>query len=336
MNNWVQSMESRVLFAATAAGLAADLATIKADAAAIKVDNTNLNAVSKADRKAIATDLKAAPKTASKTNAPLLRTFNTDDGLILQRLQNNLMAMLLVQLDATAGVSNADKVIAKPTNIAAQSTVAGDIFALNNAPTHPLSRLPVVESETSQITTDLAALTAANPTLTQLATDAAKTPTDLSPIFTQLNADANAYVAALAALATDLMPYEPPPTTSPSLVGDYNGYITTNGVNVLGSTVGQQTFAFELNIASQTLTTLSGTITADGNSASGTIAVTELVTGHVVMKVVNSSATIILQGSLNLKPTKHGLPPGAVITGTGDLNFNGNDIAGSFAVSKTS
>ena len=77
-----------------------------------------------------------------------------------------------------------------------------------------------------------------------------------------------------------------------------------------------------------------GSITAEGNTASGTITSSELSNGKVTLKISSPTLTINLVGVVNVTATKKGLPPGSVISGAGTATVAGFNIDGSFIVTK--
>ena len=142
-----------------------------------------------------------------------------------------------------------------------------DVAKLAVASTNPITKLTNYSS-TGAVGADVDALVAANPTL---ATDGATDKTDLSTNISKLLADAATYSNAVGSLKTDLTTLLPQPGITPSLIGDYKGTIKTKGV-IFG--IGAQTLPLEIIVTNQTVNTLTGSITADGSTASGSITVT--------------------------------------------------------------
>lgn len=342
MSRFIQSLESRRLLTATTSSLAAELTTVNTNASAVKADLTTLQSTAKADMKAIATDLKGS----AKTNVPLLRKLQGDENRWLTKIKNNTNVLLHAAPLSAKGVADGDAFLAAPTNLSLQSKIVGDVNALNVATNAPLSAL-TADIPSTAVSADLTALTTANPTNTSLATDASKITSDLLKTENgpfppsqaiavttsgQLVNDGGKLSTAVGALTTDLATLEPAPTTTPSLVGDYKGTLKTKGV-IFG--IGATKVSFELNITSQTLTSVDGTITVDGQTASGTITSRELSNGKVNLTLDDSGITITLNGKVNVTTTAAGLPPGSVISGSGSVSIAGFSIDGDFSATKT-
>ena len=209
------------------------------------------------------------------------------------------------------------------------SKIPNDIAPLLLAPTRFATLTG--DSLTTTVDADITALTTANPTITALTTDANKLNTDLSSLTATLLSDAGNYNSAVAVFKTDLSTLLPQPTTSPSLVGDYQGTLKTNGI-IFG--IGAQTFDLEINVTSQTTTTITGTITVDGHSFTGTIPSTELTNGKVSFQTTQDSITLTLNGKINVATTTKGLPPGSIINGSGTIDIDGFNVDGNFTLTK--
>src|SRR5258707_269523 len=100
---------------------------------------------------------------------------------------------------------------------------------LTASPTSLAAEL-VAANTTAGMGGDLRALTAANPTLTTLATHATALKSHLDSLIGTLLSHAGTFNSAVNSLKTDLTTLLPVPTTTPSLVGDYKGTFTTKPI----------------------------------------------------------------------------------------------------------
>jgi soluble cytochrome b562 len=318
MSRFIQPLESRTLLSATSASIAAEMTNITTDAATVKADLADLKTTATADSKAIALDLKG-----SKTNAPALKTFQKDEKVLLTKINADGASLLKGSTSATKGAADGNAAIAAPSSAPLANKIQTDFNALAKASTNPLTKL-TADAVTTTVDADLTGLNG-------VSTHAAGAKTNLDTKIAKLLADSATYSNALGALKTDLASLLPAPTTTPSLIGDYKGTLKTKGI-LFG--IGAQTLPLEIIVTAQTLTTLSGSITVSGNTASGTITVTELSTGKVTMALSDSGVNVTLNGNVNVVPTKAGLTPGSVISGHGTLSISGFDVDGDFTVTK--
>ncbi len=325
MSRFIQPLERRMLLTATATSLANELTTINTDSATVKVDMAAIQTAVKTDLAAITVDLKGSPK----TNAPLLRFLKRDTNQFVAKLKADVTTLLRATATSAKGASDGTALLAAPTSAPLQGRIPNDIPPL----TLTTTRFGKLNGDalTATVDADVTALTTANPTNTALNTDGNKLTSDLNTLTATLLSDAGKFNTAVGALKTDLMTLLPQPTTTPSLVGDYQGTLKTNGV-IFG--IGAQTFDLEINVTSQTISTITGTITVDGHSATGTIPTVELTNGKVTFQTSASVFTVTLNGKVNVTTSKTGLPPGSVINGTGTLDIDGFDVDGSFSLTK--
>jgi len=328
MSRFIQPLEGRTLLSATSTSIANELTAVQTAGSAVQADLLALQTTSKADLGKITADLKGSPK----TNVPLLKKLAKDQGALVAKIKADTALLLKGTASSTKGAADGNAIVANPALGTNPAKIQADVTKLATA-SSALSKLQTDAANTSTVNSDVDALTTANPTLTALTTDGTADKTDLAAAINKLLADATTYSNALGSLKTDLSTLLPQPTTTPSLIGDYKGTLKTKSI-AFG--LGSQTVDFEIIVTNQTLTTLTGTIIADGNSASGTIEVTELTTGKLTMKLVDSGTTVTLNGKVNVVTTGAGLPPGSVISGSGTANINGNDIKGDFVVTKIS
>ena len=327
MPSFIEPLEGRTLLTATSTSIASELAAINTAATAVKTDMASLKTTASTDLKTITTDLKGSPK----TNAPLLKKLGADEKILLAKINLDVNSLLKGTATSTKGAADGNAALTNLTNGALTNKVQGDVNKLGTAGT-TLTKLQT-DANDSVVSTDLANLGTANPSISGFVSQVNDSKTRLDNAINTLLADAKTYSNALGSLKTDLTTLLPAPTTSPSLIGDYQGTVTTKGV-IFG--IGATTQPLEINVTGQTLTTLTGTITVAGQSASGTITVTELTNGKVTMTLNSSGTTITLTGKVNVATTGTGLPPGSVISGSGSLSIAGVSIKGDFTVTKVS
>jgi hypothetical protein len=327
MSRFIQALECRALLSVSTTSLANDLTNVNTDAAALKADLATLQSTAAADLKTLRTDLK------SSKSGSLLSKLAADGTKYLVKLKSDVNALLKETNVSAKGVKDGDGVLATPNNLTLRQNVRADVKALGTTTTL-LSKL-TADASTTGLTADITAITSANPSNTSLANDAGKAKNDLNNLSGKLVSYANHFSSAEGTLETDLTPLEPivpMPTTTPSLVGDYKGTLKTKPV-AFG--LGSVTVSFELNITSQTLNSLTGTISISGASFSGTMTATELTNGQVNLKINSSGVTVTLNGSVNIFTTKGGAAPGTVITGSGQASLAGVSYSGTFSATKS-
>jgi hypothetical protein len=318
MSRFIQPLESRTLLTATAASIAAETAAINTDSAAVKADLAALKTGALADLKTIGIDVKG-----SATNAPLFKALSAHERSFISKVSADATAMLKGSTTAARGAADGNAVAANPGNGAAANKIQGDITALAKADSTPLTKL-TTDAATTTVDSDFVALNGGS-------SHAAGAMTHFDSLVAKLMADSTTYSNALGSLKTDLTTLLPAPTTTPSLIGDYQGTLKTKGI-IFG--IGAMTVPLEIIVTGQTLTSLTGSIIADGNTASGTITVTELTTGKVTMSLNDSGVTVTLNGKVNVVNTKTGFAPGSVISGSGTIDISGFSVDGDFTVTK--
>lgn len=328
MPRQIEVLESRVLFTATAASLGAELGAINTTGATVKADLKALATGAKADLLLLTKDLKGSPK----TNAALIKKAQTDETKFISLLGLDTNALLKASTVSKATVADGNGVVKAPTNAVLATKIGIDVSVLASVTTKPLAKL-TTDSSTATVDADLTAVATANPTLSTVVTQATTARKHFDSLVATVLKDAGIYANKVAALRTDLATLQPVPTISPSLVGDYQGTFKTKPV-AFG--LGSISVPFEIHITSQTISSVTGSITAAGNSASGTITTTELSSGKLTLKISNTELTVNLIGVVNVNPTKKGLAPGSVITGVGTVSVLGYNIDGSFTVTKVS
>jgi hypothetical protein len=327
MPRFIEPLEGRTLLTATSTSIASELAAINTAATAVKTDMASLKTTAAADLKTITTDLKGSPK----TNAPLLKKLGADEKILLAKINTDVNSLLKGSATAAKGAADGTAAAASPTSGALANKVQGDVNKLATV-SNPLTKLQT-DANDSVVSADLANLGTANPSISGFTSQVNDSKTRLDNAINTLLADAKTYSNALGSLKTDLTTLLPAPTTSPSLIGDYQGTVKTKAV-AFG--LGSVTEPLEINVTGQTINTLTGSITVAGHTASGTITVKELTTGNVTMTLNDSGTTVTLTGKVNVATTGTGLPPGSVISGSGTLNIAGFNIKGDFTVTKVS
>ena len=326
MSGLFQALESRMLLTATSTSLAAEMAAINTSGSAVKADLKLLTSTAKADLFAIGKDLKGSPA----TNVPLFKKLPADEKKFFTKVSADVNALLMAAVTSKKSAADGNASIQAPTNLALTAKVTADTTALLTAATKPQAKL-TTDSSTATIDADISALSAANPTLATLLTQDATAKHDFDTGVAKLLTDAGTFTNKVDALKVDLSTLLPVPTVTPSLVGDYKGVFKTKPI-VFG--LGSLTLSFEILITSQTINSVTGTITAEGNSASGTIVAKELSNGKLSLTLVSPTLTISLSGVVNVTTTSKGLPPGSQITGSGTATIAGYSISGLFNVIK--
>ena len=197
MSRFIEPLESRTLLSASASTLSTDFSAIATDAGAVKSAFIQLEVALAGDYKAILTDLKG-----SKGSSSQLKTLKSDGKKALNTLKKDGLALLKAAVIAKRATTDGTKLIAKSST--AQTTkVNKDITALGSATTTPLANIQN-DSQHTGIGSDLDALAAANPSNTQLATDAAKTKTDANTQGSAFVSASQTFSDAVATLKTDL------------------------------------------------------------------------------------------------------------------------------------
>jgi hypothetical protein len=326
MSRFIQPLEQRTLLTATTTSLAAELAAVNTAGGAVKADLATLQTTTKSDNKAIATALKGAPAAALAAG----KKFTADETKLLTKIKLDETALYKSVAASSKGAADGDAIIANPASAALGAKIQADVTSLGLVATNPNTKLGN-DSNDAGVDADLAALTAADTSSSALATANATAKTHLDTLIAKLTTDGTTLTNAVDVLKVDLTTLLPGPTTSPSLVGDYKGTIKTKAI-AFG--LGSKTVDLEIDVVSQTINSLSGTITVAGNSGSGTITVLELTTGKVTFKINNTTLTVTLAGNINVKTTPKGLAPGSVITGAGTVTVKGYTVSGSFIVTK--
>ncbi|HEX4794495.1 MAG TPA: hypothetical protein VH370_11915 [Humisphaera sp.] len=199
MQTFVQQLESRTLFSATADTLTADLSTIQADATAVRTALMNSAAAYAPDLAKLEIDLKAA---GGPANLALAKKMKHD--------AVKTFGILLVATNRVLGTLNAGTVrsAAHGLQLIAKSTahaiakVEIDIAKLNALTT--ITNIKVNTALASnKVAADITAASANNPTNDTITADVNQLTTDQGTFTTFLNA-AHTIVTDVGTLATDL------------------------------------------------------------------------------------------------------------------------------------
>lgn len=122
--------------------------------------------------------------------------------------------------------------------------------------------------------------------------------------------------SAAGTQTVNLLPAKPYPVTTPSMIHDYVGTLTTKAEKVFGVTVAPaKTHRFEVNVTGQTLTTLVGYIQIDGTQEAGTMTGAEMSNGKFHFDLSTKDYDISFSGQLDAA--------GTTMTGSGDANLSG-------------
>jgi len=315
-----------MLLTATATSLANELAAINTSGATVKADLKTLSTTAKTDLATISKDIKGT----TSSNTTLFNKLGADEKTFLTKVSADVTALLAASTLSKKSAADGNATIKAPTNPALTAKITADTTALLTAATNPLAKL-TTDSSTTTVDGDFTALSTANPTLATLLGHITTAKHDFDTLVGKLVADSGTYANKVDALKVDLTTLLPVPTVTPSLVGDYKGVFKTKPI-AFG--LGSVTLPFEILITSQTINSVTGTITAQGNSASGTIVAKELSNGKLSLTLNSSSLTISLSGVVNVTTTSKGLAPGAQITGSGTATIAGFSISGLFNVIK--
>jgi hypothetical protein len=201
----IQSLESRMLMSATAAQLTADDALIKTDAAVIRADEKAVMTSVATITKTVATDLKSSTTRDNRvTNAQLLTKVRVDEVRLFAAYQVN-MIKLINPATALARRATADGILlmkrSTPARIALINKEAAELETITTA---PLAKL-LSDDHNTVLGTDLNSLLAANPTTTQLASDATSQKAVVDTNVAVFDTAAQKFSTDVGALGTDLM-----------------------------------------------------------------------------------------------------------------------------------
>ena len=305
MSRFVQSLESRTLFAAA---FAAEVSQVSADAAAAR---TALNVAVKTvatDIKTLAADLRPLTTATNRAaNVALLRTLKADVAAGVKTLRLDARNLLTKSTALAQGSRHRQRPDAAPGNPKLMAKLATDLPALVTTTQAAMAQLGA-DIDAMDIEPELTALTAANPTGTILAGHALTLLVNAGAALTAFGTVAQTFGTDVATLAShvDALP------DTPSLVGNWAG-----GAD--------ETFGPEAGLH----ITLVGKFTSQAidGSLAGTIRGTPTGGTTITMTLVG---TIAEDGAF----TATGTPTGSVqstttLTGT----LSGNTISGTYVTS---
>lgn len=171
MNRFLEKLETRELFSATTATIFAGLLQVSRDAMQVQKDLRGTLPALHADLKTVKADLKQLP--LSKNNIQLLTRLHTDQVKCFAKLSGDYAKLMRVSTVAMNKVMmDAFKVMAKPNDEAAKAKLTADIVAAQTAAAAPTEKFMTdLNACATTLNADVAALVAANPTATKLATD---------------------------------------------------------------------------------------------------------------------------------------------------------------------
>ena len=270
----VQSLEGRVLFASTPAGLSADYSAVTADRVEVSATVSAEAKVVAAAGRTLAADVKGSADRAADNK--LLAHADADGAKLAGALRSEA-GRLTAQGTADAARARAagDAVLRKSTP-AGLARLSAAVTTLNAAVAADLSAL-VGDTHLTPFLDDLDALAAADPTDARLAADVPTTESDVS--VTTLRVAARAFATTAASLAADVQAVATPdaaPTTGGTLVA-------TPGSGAAGTTIvlTGTTFTAPLTItftggvqAAGSFTSTTATVTVPAGAQTGPITVT--------------------------------------------------------------
>jgi hypothetical protein len=318
MSRFIQSLESRTLFAAspvTKATLLADRAAILAEAKAARADLGALGATLNADTRVVQTDLRGS----GASNAALFRTLRGDEGKTRATVNKDLNTLLGPTLGLANRTIGHGIALINHSSAAIDARITADLAALATAIAAPLAKLET-DLQAPTIGTDLQAISSANATNTTLATDISKLEGDTSTAAATLTAGTTTFQGGIDTVSSDVAAAPPGPTgpggsTIPNVVATYSGTATeTSGTHAGRVSTLQMTFTSESATGAFSGT---GTVTNPGQTANSFN-----VTGSVS---ANGTFTATF-----VDPT--GQQHGATLTG----HVSGNTISGTYQSNGTS
>jgi hypothetical protein len=316
MSRFLQELESRTLFAAD---YAADQAQIVADAAAARDALKSASLQIAAGVKVIATDLRAGRTPANQAaNAGLLRTLKSHVASARATLRADTMHLLGAGTALSRRVAaSAQRLTLDPGNPLILAKLAADVPALQMVIQTRMDQLQT-DLQNISLDTDVAAIVAANPANTDLATHADAAQTSGS-------AAVNAFVGAATTFATDvaglITDVDQLPKT-PNIVGNYNGV----GVTTAGEGIGHKV-SLAVHITGE----------ADDGSLTGMVTVTQAGEPANMLTLTGSvtedgtfSATLDDPSGMNGGATLAGNVVGKTISGT----YVGSADSGTFSIKR--
>lgn len=204
MSKFVQALESRTLLSASGSAIVADEVRLVGDARAIRSDVHHFSALLKTDSHQIQADLRGLPKTAG--NRALVATLRTDLRKGTATLQKDVSAIIRTgSADARKALGDGMALFLNPTNVSAIARLAGDITRLESGVAAPLAALLTdAAAFQANLSGDLTALSAANPTNDTLQSHVQTASADTASALATAHNDVNTVQTDVTALLRDL------------------------------------------------------------------------------------------------------------------------------------
>jgi hypothetical protein len=220
MSHFIQTLESRTLFAAT---LAEDQLIILADAVAARASLKVAASTMSADVKAIAADLRPLTTASNRAaNAGLLKALKADVAVTLATLRADGKALLAKSTAMARRVAAVGKALQlRPGTPALQARLAADLPALQAAITAAMANIQT-HLNAIDLATELNAIVNANPSGTALAAHAQAAESNVSTVIGSFAAAVNEFQTDVGTLITNASSLP----TGPYLVGNYTGAAT--------------------------------------------------------------------------------------------------------------
>lgn len=201
MSQFIQSLESRLLFAATKTTLITDLLHINTDAATVRADLQAAQKLAAADLKTLTADLKGS--TNKTTNAADLKQIRKDEATLFATLHADETVLLSSGQSLSRRSTAHGLALLNKSTTANQAKVAADVTALRSVTTAPLAKL-LADANTSTVTTDLTKLASDNLTDSTLQTHVGNAKTNLNTSLATFTTAATKFQTDVLVLASDL------------------------------------------------------------------------------------------------------------------------------------
>jgi hypothetical protein len=205
MNRYLEGLENRTLNSATPAVLFADEMKLAADSKATVVALRQLRPAVAVDLKNVRADVMALPKSpANIALANALKNHSNQFAAILLSDYNKLIAISTRAMNRV--MVDGFKLKLKPTNVTLQAKLQADLVNFEAAIVVPSAKFAAdMTLAGTTLGTDAAALVAANPTATKLASDLQQMQVDAGAAFGNVQITLAQGQTDLAKFVTDLM-----------------------------------------------------------------------------------------------------------------------------------
>lgn len=204
MSKFVQTLEPRTLFAATATELSTDLSNVIHDAAATRVALHAERSAAIADEHAVLVSLRGLSN--KQQNAALVRTLNIDDASHSAKV-GVAQARFLDKAVALSAIATAEgkALLLHPTNTHLQARFTAAVSALDTQLPPLLSNLQSLNSAAVlAYATDMNAIANANPSSTAVAGNVATAKTDVNSNAANYNTASSQVLSDTATLSAAL------------------------------------------------------------------------------------------------------------------------------------